>query len=246
MRHIFFVFKLADGGLGALPALLGHLVVKPVLARVVGHRLDILPRAHDKEIVRFGQPAGHHMLAELRELFFVLLALLDVGVDAGDRAGKLNDPVRFCGRFLLGPGPAVAIRVVQMMDGVVVDLLGQAGGSLGQIDAAQDLEKRPRDVLPQLVRIGVPGSLLVVDGQETGPEEDEEDRSKPRVGRLSVSVEEGAQDVVFAGILRFRLHEGDDVGPRVEGTQSRCLLTQAIQHRLVIVGGQQPFEPLAI
>jgi len=133
-----------------------------------------------------------------------------------------------------------------MVDGVVVDLLGQTTGSLCQIDAAQDLEKGPDDVLPQLLRIGVPGALLVVDGQQRGPEEEVEDGSKPGVIRLSVSVEEGAQDAVFAGIFQFRLHEGDEIGPRAKGTQSRCLLTQAIQHRLVIVGGQQPFEPLAI
>jgi hypothetical protein len=132
---------------------------------------------------------------------------------------------------------------VEAVDRVVVDFLHQAVGPPPHVNSAEDLEKGPDDVLPPLVCVRVPASLLEVDRFQTGPEDHQKNRAPARISIPGVGLEDRAEDLVLARIDRGALpHEGDDVGPGAEAAEEKLRSLQFVEERLVGAATEFLFE----
>ena len=132
------------------------------------------------------RPAGHVFVQAL-DLDPLRLAALDAGeVDLLDAADERLNLLRVRVALPIGAVPRTAVVVVEVMDGVVVDLLHQPVGTLRHVDPAEDVQERPDDVLPALVWVRIPVPLLDVDRFEAGPEDGHEDRPPVRSVLLGV------------------------------------------------------------
>ena len=158
------LFKAADHGLGPLAALLGDLVVQAHPTGIIGDRLAIDPRADQQEKIGLADPTRIQMHAEALDRNLLHLAELDASeVDTFNIAGQRVDFLGVCRQLAVRAVPCTPIFVMETVDGLVEDLLNQPVRAPLHIDAADHLQKRPDDVLPALVRVGVPAARLDVD-----------------------------------------------------------------------------------
>jgi len=136
---------------------------------------------------------------------------------------------------------------VEVIDGIVVDLLGKPLRTPFYIDPTENLEERPDNVLPQFIWIRVPGALLPVDGFEPGPEDHEEKSAPAAVLVFVVGLEDGPKHLVFARILgRPLAHESEYLDPRSIRKEGGVLLLKFPQEAPVFRPLDLSFDSSAI